>query len=464
MGGYFIGITDKGKRRDKNEDTFIVQELPGKDLLLACVIDGVGGYKGGEVAAAIARDVILKQVKSSSGDIIETLQFAVITANEEIQQQRNSGEANANMACVLTCAIADIKNNKFYYSHVGDTRLYLLRDATLVKISRDHSAVGFLEETGRLSEDDAMRHPRRNEINKALGFETELAEVADYIDTGESPFLPGDIMLLCSDGLSDMIGSASITTILNNKRTLKERAKELIDAANEAGGNDNITAILVENNKQSKKQFALKPTGKKNGANAAASMVNTSAAIQTAPVVKPVNNKLKTFLLWLSLGLSVALSASLYQQSSKATLVSASLSNQSKAKDEQTAQLISRVNDSSRVYAIPAGKSLVISEPILITKDSFHLLGKDVHIIADTNYKGPAFIISSSARQVVLDSLVFENFNTAILVQKNNTEFRHIRFNNCSTPVQYAVSLPDTTLSGRFKDSVFITTQSSKKR
>ncbi len=93
------------------------------------------------------------------------------------------------MACVLTCVVAHIKNNKFYYAHVGDTRLYLLRDHSLVKISKDHSVVGFLEESGRLSEEDAMRHPRRNEINKALGFEEDID--ADLIETGESPFLTG---------------------------------------------------------------------------------------------------------------------------------------------------------------------------------------------------------------------------------------------------------------------------------
>src|SRR6187549_2745338 len=99
MAEYFFGITDKGKRRDNNEDTFIVREVSNK-VLLACVIDGVGGYNGGEVAAEIARSVILEQVKHVSGDIIETLHAAVVAANEKIQQQRNAKDENANMACV----------------------------------------------------------------------------------------------------------------------------------------------------------------------------------------------------------------------------------------------------------------------------------------------------------------------------------------------------------------------------
>ena len=104
------------------------------------------------------------------------------------------------MACVLTLAVVDIEKNKFYYAHVGDTRLYLFRDNTLVKVSKDHSFVGFLEESGRLTEEAAMQHPKRNEINKALGLGVKFSASDDYIETGESPFLPGDLLLLCSDG------------------------------------------------------------------------------------------------------------------------------------------------------------------------------------------------------------------------------------------------------------------------
>ena len=152
------------------------------------------------------------------------------------------------MACVLTCAVADVKNNKCWYAHVGDTRIYLFRDHSLVKISKDHSVVGFLEESGRLSEEEAMRHPRRNEINKALGFEEDISIVEDFIETGESPYLPGDVLLLCSDGLTDMISSGIITKVLTAKKSLAAKARALVDAANEAGGNDNITAVLIENN------------------------------------------------------------------------------------------------------------------------------------------------------------------------------------------------------------------------
>ena len=168
MAEYFYGITDKGKRREKNEDTFFAREIINKRFLVACVIDGVGGYRGGDIAAGIARSVIMKNLETLSEDVIETLRQAIIAANSKITQEKKAAGKNERMACVLTCAVADIKNNKCWYAHVGDTRVYLLRDYSLVKISKDHSAVGFLEESGRLSEEEAMRHPRRNEIDKAL--------------------------------------------------------------------------------------------------------------------------------------------------------------------------------------------------------------------------------------------------------------------------------------------------------
>ncbi len=195
MSENFYGITDKGKRREKNEDTFIAQEVFKKQFIAACVIDGVGGYSGGEIAAGIARTVLLDHFKKPYDDVSGMLQEAIVAANARIYTEKQSGNKNESMACVLTCALADITNNKFYFAHVGDTRLYLLRDNTLVKITKDHSVVGFLEESGRLSEEDAMRHPRRNEINKALGFEAQIYATGDFIETGESPFLPGDTIL-----------------------------------------------------------------------------------------------------------------------------------------------------------------------------------------------------------------------------------------------------------------------------
>jgi PPM family protein phosphatase len=262
MAEYYYGITDKGKRREKNEDTFFVREIMSRQLLVACVIDGVGGYTGGDVAAGIACSVLMKHLEKLSENVIDSLLQAMVAANTKINQQKKIGNKNEHMACVLTCAVIDIKNNKCWYAHIGDTRIYLLRDRSLIKISKDHSAVGFLEESGRLSEEEAMRHPRRNEINKALGFEEDITAADDFIETGESAFLSGDVLLLCSDGLTDMISSGKIVSVLTADKKLAAKAKALIDAANDAGGNDNITAVLVENNKQPQPKPAPVPVKK----------------------------------------------------------------------------------------------------------------------------------------------------------------------------------------------------------
>lgn len=457
MAAYFFGITDKGKRRDNNEDTFIVQELPGTQLLLACVIDGVGGYNGGEVAAEIARTVILEKSKNISEDIIETLRLAVVAANESIQEQRHADKANTDMACVLTCVIADKKNNRLWYAHVGDTRLYLLRDENLIKISSDHSAVGFLEESGRLSELDAMQHPRRNEIDRALGFEAAIAEAGDYIETGESPFLPGDTILLCSDGLSDMIGSAEITAVLNKDESPAAKAKQLIDAANDAGGNDNITAVIVENNRQPKKLQALKPVLVKTGKEESVS--GNKTVVKRLPVGKPTSKRgLVICLALFLLGIMIVAFIQSKQLKRDAVTVKPGVS-----KDARLLQLINVVNDSTKNYSLSSGTALVLNEALQVNKDSFYLNGNGSHLIADTNYIGPAFIISNTAKNIVLDSLVLENFDYGLIIQKSNIIFKNVRFINCRVPVQYASTFADTTISGRFKDSIFIHTKPLKK-
>src|SRR5690348_16668919 len=162
MADNFFGITDQGKMRDNNEDRFIAQTLPvrqtgilHKRYVLACVIDGVGGYEGGEIASGLAHDSIINYLQKPFQEIIPALKNALTAANEKIYKRKQSEDAINEMACVLTLALADIQENKFYYAHVGDTRLYLLRDNSLVKVTKDHSFVGFLEDSGRLSEADA---------------------------------------------------------------------------------------------------------------------------------------------------------------------------------------------------------------------------------------------------------------------------------------------------------------------
>ena len=463
MADYFFGITDKGKRREKNEDTFFTRETANKRFLIAGVIDGVGGYTGGDVAAGIARSVILNSLQTLSENVTESLREAIIAANEKINEGKKEERNNDQMACVLTCAVADIKNNKCWYAHVGDTRIYLLRDHSLVKISKDHSVVGFLEESGRLSEEEAMRHPRRNEINKALGFEQDISTPDDFIETGESPFLPGDMLLLCSDGLTDMISSVAILKVLTAKKSLTAKAKALVDAANEAGGNDNITAVLVENNNWPKEK--PEPIIVERKKNEVVAPVITNGTTP-APEIKPAKKKgrgLIAFLILLCIGLA-AVSLTVAFQRNKKSVARQEVPKQTlKKKNERLLRLIANVNDSSKSIALLKEEKISeINEPLLITKDSLSVAGNAAALIADSLYKGPAFIIGATAKHIVLDSLVLENFDVGIVVQKNNITFRHVRFINCRVPVQYSLSFPDSVVSGRFKDSIFITQSKPK--
>jgi serine/threonine protein phosphatase PrpC len=257
MAETYFGLTDTGRQRDNNEDAFIAEPIWKNKFIAACVIDGVGGYEGGEIAAATAKTSILQYFSVPSGSIRVMMQEAIVSANEKIYIEKRAKEELGNMACVLTLALIDKEANKFYYAHVGDTRLYLFRDGSLVKITKDQSFVGFLEDAGKLTEKEAMEHPKRNIINKALGFDSPLPNPAEYIEMGESPFLPGDLLLLCSDGLTDLVDRNGITTILTNYKTLAEKAAALIEAANAAGGKDNITVVLVHN---TSKGVKLKPT------------------------------------------------------------------------------------------------------------------------------------------------------------------------------------------------------------
>jgi serine/threonine protein phosphatase PrpC len=273
-----------GRMRTNNEDAFIAQKVLQGRYIAACVIDGVGGYEGGEVAAAINTQAILDYFSVPSGDVLTMMKEAFAVANEKIASGKKKNKAYESMACVATLALVDVAAKTFYYAHIGDTRLYLLRDNSLVKISKDHSFVGYLEDSGRITEEEAMQHPKRNEINKAMGFDPQF-NVAD-IETGSSPFLPGDVLLLCSDGLTDMLKSSEITAVLANDKPLEAKGKELVQRANDQGGKDNITVVLVRNTAKGVKQKATKPT-----APAAVAAVPEKKKAKSAP--KQITHRLR---------------------------------------------------------------------------------------------------------------------------------------------------------------------------
>jgi hypothetical protein len=142
--------------------------------------------------------------------------------------------------------VADTENRKLLYVHVGDTRLYRFRQQELEKITHDHSMVGLREDANQLTEREAMHHPRRNEILRDVGSMPHRVDDPDFLESGETDFQPGDRLLLCSDGLTDMVTRAQITEVLTQKLSVEEQITELIRQANEQGGNDNITVVLAE--------------------------------------------------------------------------------------------------------------------------------------------------------------------------------------------------------------------------
>ncbi len=467
MADNYFGITDTGKLRSNNEDTFIAQPVLKGQFITACVIDGVGGYEGGEVAARLAHDTILASLRSRHADISTTMKEALSAANEAIYKEKQVNKVNGQMACVLTLALADLANNKFFYAHVGDTRLYLLRDNSLVKVTHDHSFVGFLEDSRRLSEEAAMRHPKRNEINKALGFDAQI-RAGDYIETGESPFLPGDLILLCSDGLTDMIDNSTITSILKTNKNLSFKGKALIDAANDAGGKDNITVVLVQNNKIPLKHTATKPAmtikedDDTNNKEHLAEVKNTS---DEQPVVRDNKSKKKSsalpifaFLSFFILGAFVWLLCQNYNKKGQEKEVKNTLAGQKRNKQEQL--FIDSINGTKtkEVFVLhqQGDPPIVLTDSISINNDSLHIIGNGVTIKSDTAYKGLAFTLSLSCEYILLDSLTLENFDIGVLVKDRGLHLRNVQFKNCRVPVQHQFMFNDTTIiNGRFADTLF---------
>lgn len=243
----FYGNTDMGRVRTNNEDAFIVQNIWDDDHVLAVAIDGVGGYEGGEVAAALARSCIIEYLeKYSNGECRDLLKQAVVYANNAIYKERKEQPQYRNMSCVLTAVLVEEKMRKIHLAHVGDTRLYQYSDGELVKLSHDHSLVGYREEIGELTELEAMRHPQRNVISRDVGSAFLEDGDNDYIEMNTFPLIPKSILLLCSDGLCDMITSDQIKEILGKRKTISDKVDLLIKAANDAGGKDNVTVVLLQ--------------------------------------------------------------------------------------------------------------------------------------------------------------------------------------------------------------------------
>jgi len=234
--------TDPGRERRNNEDRVLCE--PG--LGIFAVIDGVGGESAGEIAADVALDVLRARLSRRTTDSARLVREAIALANRQIYERAKNDPALAGMSCVLTVAVLDDRQTAATVGHVGDSRLYALAPGEIRKVTADHSPVGAREDAGDLSEAEAMRHPRRNEIYRDVGSAPHEPEEEGWIDVLTVPFPADGALLLCSDGLSDMVPSAEIRAAVEKHAASPQAAvRALIERANAAGGKDNVSAVLV---------------------------------------------------------------------------------------------------------------------------------------------------------------------------------------------------------------------------
>ena len=235
------GLSDPGKKRENNEDRFHADPERG----IYFVIDGVGGQAAGEKAADTAHQILRARLERPTGTVPDRIREAITLANNEIHRLAAANDDWHGMACVLTVAV--VEEQQVHSGQVGDSRLYVINPGEIRKLTHDHSPVGEREDRGEIDEVSAMRHPRRNEVYRDVGTLEHRPEDADFIEITTRTDLRRVVLLLCSDGLSDLVTSRQILSIVEAQAGNPQMAaKALVDAANEAGGKDNITVVLVE--------------------------------------------------------------------------------------------------------------------------------------------------------------------------------------------------------------------------
>jgi len=235
------GFSDVGRKRVENEDRIFID--PERGIYL--VVDGLGGHAAGERAARIAEEIINMRLARQTGTTVKRVREAFALASTEIFEAASGDHQLAGMACVATLAV--IEDDRVTVGHVGDSRLYLLVPGSIRKLTHDHSPVGELEDAGELSEDAAMLHPRRNEVYRDLGSAPHSPDDQDFVEIQQFDLPRCSALLLCSDGLTDQVPAETIRRLIEQHAGDPESGVHaLIEASNQAGGKDNVSAILVE--------------------------------------------------------------------------------------------------------------------------------------------------------------------------------------------------------------------------
>ena len=236
-----FSITDIGKKRKLNQDYVFTCEIPVGHLPnLFLVADGMGGHNAGDYASKYTIETIVNEIeKSTEESPVVVLDKAIQSANQHIRQKSFEDEELNGMG--TTVVAATIIDNILCVANVGDSRLYVINHEKIKQITRDHSLVEEMVRMGGLKREQARSHPDKNIITRAIGAQDDLE-----IDFFRIQLDKGDMILMCSDGLTNMIDDEEIKMILQGKRDIVEKAEELVKAANNNGGKDNIAVILVE--------------------------------------------------------------------------------------------------------------------------------------------------------------------------------------------------------------------------
>ena len=233
-------VTDVGRKRKVNQDYVYVSDQPVGNLPnLFVVADGMGGHNAGDFASSFAVKIVVEAVKTDADyNPVKIIRHAIETANDELINQAERCASMAGMG--TTIVVTTIVGNYVYVANVGDSRLYLM-DSKLRQITKDHSLVQEMVRLGELREEEARNHPDKNIITRALG-----AKRGVNIDFFGLKLEPGSQILMCSDGLSNMLTDQEMEEILRGSDSLQKKGEKLIELANENGGRDNIAVILIE--------------------------------------------------------------------------------------------------------------------------------------------------------------------------------------------------------------------------
>lgn len=234
--------TDIGQQRNTNQDyVYATEEQIGPLPNLLIVADGMGGHRGGDYASSFVVEGLRSLIKKAEkAEPIKILDHAISEVNKNLWLEAQRNEQLYNMGTTLV--VATVVDGKVYVANVGDSRLYMIDENGIVQLTKDHSLVEEMVQNGKLSRDDAKHHPKKNMITRAVGIERKIE-----IDFFDSEVREGTKILLCSDGLTNMIEDEEIMKIANSLEDLSDICYKLIDRANEEGGKDNISVVLADN-------------------------------------------------------------------------------------------------------------------------------------------------------------------------------------------------------------------------